>query len=275
MSAFQPVMGKGAMNTDFYVVDAFTNLPFTGNPGCVCLLSEPREDQWMQQVAFEMNLSETAFILKQEQGYSLRWFTPKIETDLCGHATLAAAHMIWEKGLLSKSETINFHTRSGVLTAEKKGELIEMGFPALYARPEDFSPEILSAFNITPVYVGKFEGKQLIEVENEEIVRSLDPDFGKLKRLDERAVIITARSDSQEFDFISRCFAPWVGVNEDPVTGSSHCCLATYWGKRLKKSELRAYQASPRGGTLTMRLDGDRVMLGGQAVTIIKGNLLI
>ncbi len=229
----------------------------------------------MQQIAFEMNLSETAFILRQENGFSLRWFTPKIEVDLCGHATLAGAHIIWEEGILQESESIAFQTRSGELTAEWKGGVIEMGFPALYARPENFSPELLSAFRITPLYVGKFGEKQLIEVETEAIVRGLEPDYAKLKQLDERAVVITAKSESAEYDFVSRCFAPWVGVNEDPVTGSSHCCLATYWSKRLQKEELKAYQASPRGGRLTVRVDGNRVILGGQAVTIIKGSLLI
>ncbi len=262
-------------NDALFVVDAFTDQPFSGNPAGVCLLTESRKKEWMQQVAFEMNLSETAFILKQDDGFSLRWFTPEIEVDLCGHATLAGAHLLWETKVLKEEEIVRFHTRSGILTAEKRDAFIEMGFPAMYARPEEFASELLNVFKINPLYVGKFEEKLLIQVENEQIVRGLAPDFVRLKQLDERGVVITSKSDSPEYDFVSRYFAPWVGVNEDPVTGSSHCCLATYWSKQLKKNELRAYQASPRGGSLTMKIDGDKVILGGQAVTVFKGNLQV
>jgi PhzF family phenazine biosynthesis protein len=238
-------------------------------------LSEAREAEWMQHVAFEMNLSETAFMIGQDDGFRLRWFTPKIEVDICGHATLAGAHLLWEIQVLKPDETARFYTRSGVLTARKQGETIEMGFPAMYSRPEEFSPELLNAFKINPYYVGKYEDKLLIQVENEKIVRNLEPDFARLKLLDERGVVITAESDSEGYDFISRYFAPWVGVNEDPVTGSSHCCLATFWAKQLEKEELKAYQASSRGGFITMKIEGDKVILGGQAVTVFKGNLLV
>jgi PhzF family phenazine biosynthesis protein len=263
------------MMTSLYVVDAFTDHAFSGNPAGVCLLSVARETEWMQQVAFEMNLSETAFVLKRESGFSLRWFTPTTEVDLCGHATLASAHILWENRVLSANETIHFHTRSDILTAKKTGDRIEMGFPAMYARPEEFSSELLSVFKINPLYVGKFNDRQLIEVQNAGIVRGLNPDFAKLKQLKERGIVITSVSDSPDYDFISRYFAPWVGVNEDPVTGTSHCCLATYWSKRLQKTELRAYQASARGGFLTVKLEGERVLLGGQAVTVLKGDLLV
>ena len=268
-------MNSDMMNDALFIVDAFTDKPFSGNPAGVCLLSEPREAEWMQQVAFEMNLSETAFIVKQDDGFQLRWFTPKIEVDICGHATLAGAHLLWETEILNSEETARFHTRSGVLTAIKQGEFIKMGFPAMYSRPEEFSPELLNAFKINPYYVGKFDEKLLIQVENEQIVRNLEPDFAKLKQLDERAVVVTAESDSEDYDFISRYFAPWVGVNEDPVTGSSHCCLATFWARQLEKKDLKGYQASPRGGFITMKLDGEKVILGGQAVTVFKGNLLV
>ncbi len=263
------------MKTKIFFIDAFTDQPFSGNPAGVTLLSEPKDDDWMQQVAFEMNLSETAFLLKREDGFDLRWFTPKTEVDLCGHATLASAHIIWENGILPPEKMATFHTRSGVLTAEKKDGIIEMGFPALYARPEEFSPELLEAFKISPTYAGMFDEKHLFEVESEEIVTSLDPDFNHLKKLEGRGVVITAASESGEYDFVSRYFAPWVGVNEDPVTGTSHCCLAIHWSKRLEKKELKAYQASPRGGYLTMKVVDDRVLLGGQAVTIFTGDLLI
>lgn len=263
------------MSTKLFVVDAFTDKPFSGNPAGVCILDEPKEDDWMQSVAFEMNFSETAFVLKQRREFSLRWFTPKTEVDICGHATLAAAHLLWEQKILKDTEMALFDTRSSILTAKKLGSHIEMGFPAMWARPEEFSPELLNGFKVSPLYVGRFGEKLLIEVENESIVRSLEPNFNLLKQLDERAVTITAASDSSDYDFVSRYFAPWVGVNEDPVTGSSHCCLATYWARRLEKKEMRAYQASPRGGTVNVRLDEDHVYLGGQAVTILEANILV
>ncbi|MBU2511076.1 PhzF family phenazine biosynthesis protein [bacterium] len=263
------------MKTRIYIVDAFTDTPFSGNPACVSILSEPKDDHWMQQVAFEMNLSETAFLQKRDDGFDLRWFTPKTEVDLCGHATLASAHIIWETGVLPPEEKVTFFTRSGVLTAEKKDKIIELGFPALYARPEEFSPELLDAFGINPIYAGMFDEKHLFEVESEEIVTSLNPDFNHLKKLKGRGVVITAASSSGKYDFVSRYFAPWVGVYEDPVTGSSHCCLATHWSKRLEKQELKAYQASPRGGYLTTKVVDNRVLLGGQAVTILAGELLV
>ena len=263
------------MEHNLFVVDAFTNQPFSGNPAGVCILEKEREEAWMQALAFELDFSETAFVLPEGEDFSLRWFTPKTEVNICGHATLAAGHILWEKNILPQDKTIAFHTRSGILTSKKTATLIEMTFPAMYARPEEFDPELLTVFKINPLYVGKFEDKQLIEVENEQIVRSLDPDFNRLRQLDERAVVITAQSDSPEYDFVSRYFSPWVGVNEDPVTGTSHCCLATYWSKRLEKKELRGYQASPRGGSVNVRYEGDKVMLGGQAVTVFEARLFV
>lgn len=263
------------MKSKIYVVDAFTKTPFTGNPACVCFLQEAKEDQWMQNVAFEMRLSETAFLFQQEDGFSLRWFTPKTEVDLCGHATLAAAHILWETGILKPDETAKFETNSGTITADKVDDLVEMKFPILYQRPADFNPELISAFNITPMYVGSFENKLLIEVDGEEIVKSIEPDFRKLQQFDERAVVITSLAESEEYDFVSRHFAPWVGVYEDPVTGSNHSCLGPYWARRLDKTELKAYQASPRGGMLNLRVEKDCVYIGGNAITVYEGELFV
>ena len=263
------------MKTKIYFVDAFTDTPFTGNPACVAIIPEPRDDSWMQKLAFEVNFSETAFLHQRDDGFDLRWFTPRIEVDLCGHATLAAAHLIWECGFQPPEQEISFHTKSGILTAKKNEDRIEMGFPALYPRPEEFNPEFLDIFKISPTYAGMFDGKLMFEVEKEEDVLALDPDFSRLKKHDGRAVLVTAKVENKDYDFVSRYFAPWVGVNEDPVTGTSHCCLAVYWSRQLDKPELRAYQASPRGGYLTTRVEGDRVILGGQAVTTMAGEILV
>lgn len=257
------------------MVNAFTDKPFSGNPACICFLKEPAEDQWMQEVAFEMRTSETAFLLEQEDGFSLRWFTPQTEVDLCGHATLASAYILWETGRLSKQKTARFHTKSGLLTADIVDDLIEMAFPILYHQPADFNPELLDAFSITPDYVGTFDQKLMIVVDGEDIVRNLTPDFKMLKRFNERGIAITSASESGDYDFVSRYFAPWVGVDEDPVTGSSHCCLGPFWSRRMDKEELHAYQASPRGGHLRLKIAEDKVILGGNAVMIYEGVLII
>ncbi|MBN1315996.1 MAG: PhzF family phenazine biosynthesis protein [Anaerolineales bacterium] len=261
--------------TKLFQVDAFTQEPFAGNPAAVCLLSEPREETWMQQVAFEMNLSETAFLIPEGDGYSLRWFTPKAEVDLCGHATLASAHVLWETGLLKPGRPARFYTRSGLLTAERAEGLIKLDFPALAEEPACAPPELLAALGVEPCYVGKFGAKVLIEVETEEQVRQLQPDFGALRAMPGRGVVVTSASSSDACDFVSRFFAPWVGVDEDPVTGSAHCCLGPFWGKRLGKDKLLAFQASRRGGMVHIELQGDRVSIGGYAVTILRGELVI
>lgn len=256
-----------------FQVDAFTDKPFKGNPAAVCILPEAFDEEWMQNVAMEMNLSETAFLHKREDGFNLRWFTPSVEIDLCGHATLASAHVLWESGILKPDEQARFHTRSGLLAAKRKDGWIELDFPAEPAYEAPLPLEIVSAIGVSPKYTGKNRFDYLIEVESEEVVRSITPDFKLLATVPARGVIITSVSDSDEFDFVSRFFAPAVGINEDPVTGSAHCCLGSFWKKRLNKNSFTAYQASSRGGIVRVNVKDDRVLLGGQAVTIFKGEL--
>jgi PhzF family phenazine biosynthesis protein len=263
-----------ALTIELFQVDAFTDQPFAGNPAAICLLSGPRDEAWMLQVAREMNLSETAFLHAQDDGFALRWFTPTTEVELCGHATLASAHVLWESGLLETDTAARFHTRSGLLTARHSNGLIELDFPALAQEPAPAPASLLAAFGIAPRYVGKFGARYLFEVESEEIVRSLKPDFQALRALPGRGVAVTSLAASPEHDFVSRYFAPWVGVDEDPVTGSAHCCLGPFWGQRLGKDTLTACQASARGGTLHIRLMDDRVLLAGRAVTVLRGELL-
>ncbi|HEY2019040.1 MAG TPA: PhzF family phenazine biosynthesis protein [Bryobacteraceae bacterium] len=256
-------------------VDAFTNRPFAGNPAAVCVLPEPRPDQWMRDVAREMNLSETAFLTPQGDGYNLRWLTPAVEVDLCGHATVASAHVLWEDGHLPQGQQARFHTRSGLLLADRRGEWIELDFPAKRAAPSEAPPELLPALGVEKaLFVGRSAFDYLVEVASEEILRGLTPDHSALKRVPVRGVIVTARPSSGEFDFISRFFAPGSGVDEDPVTGSAHTALGPYWGEKLGRSEFTAYQASARGGVVRVRLKGERVILGGQAVTVMTGDLL-
>jgi PhzF family phenazine biosynthesis protein len=258
---------------EIFHVDAFTDKPFFGNPAGVCILSEGKDDDWMKHVAREMNLSETAFLMKKDDGYALRWFTPKVEVDLCGHGTLASAHVLWEAGYLPKEETARFHTRSGLLTSAKKGTWIELDFPSKPEEPAETPNDLVAALGIEPKYVGKNNFDYIVEVASEEIVRGAQPDFVLLERVAIRGVIITSRATSEEYDFVSRFFAPRVGVNEDPVTGSAHCCLGPFWQERLHKDKFIAYQASERGGFVKVRVDGDRVFLMGQAVTVLSGKL--
>ena len=262
------------MGLKIYQVDAFTDKPFSGNPAAVCVLPEVRDEKWMQNVAMEMNLAETAFLVQQADGYSLRWFTPALEVKLCGHATLASAHILWETGQLPSNQSARFHTKSGLLTAEKIGTGIELNFPATPEEPAAILPELFQAIKVKASYTGKSKFDYLIEVESEEIVRSLEPDFGLLKKLSVRGAIVTSRASSDGFDFVSRFFAPAAGIDEDPVTGSAHCTLGPYWSKRLGKNELVAYQASRRGGTVRVRVANNRVFLGGQAVTVLTGGLV-
>jgi PhzF family phenazine biosynthesis protein len=257
-----------------FQVDAFTDEPFTGNPAAVCILPGPREAEWMQKVAREMNLSETAFLWRLEAGFSLRWFTPAVEVELCGHATLASAHILWEIGLLGPEEPARFHTLSGLLTAGKDPRGIEMNFPATPEEPAGAPPELIEALGVEPRYVGRNIFDYLVEIGSEEVVRTLKPNLALLREIPIRGVIVTSPASSPGFDFVSRFFAPRVGVDEDPVTGSSHCCLGPFWADRLGKSEMVAYQASERGGTVRVRVDGDRVYIGGRAVTVLRGELL-
>lgn len=255
-------------------VDAFTATPFAGNPAAVCVLPAPRDERWMQDVAREMNLSETAFLLRRDDGFNLRWFTPVVEVDLCGHATLASAHVLWEDGHLEPAAQARFHTRSGLLTAVRQGDWIEMDFPAEPAGRTDPPADLLRALGVTPTYVGRNRLDYLIEVASEAVVRGLQPDFGLLGRVDARGVIVTAPAAARPYDFVSRFFAPRAGVNEDPATGSAHCCLGPYWGARFEKTDLVGYQASARGGVVRVRVAGSRVVLGGQAVTVLRGELV-
>jgi predicted PhzF superfamily epimerase YddE/YHI9 len=259
-----------------YQIDAFTDRPFAGNPAAVCVLHESRSAEWMQSVAAEMNLSETAFVRRLEDGFELRWFTPTVEVDLCGHATLASAHALWSQGHAASGQPLRFHTRSGVLTCLQIGNLIQLDFPSTPATAREAPPGFLEALNVRPHFLGKSKLDNLLVVESAEVVRTLKPDFLKLKSmLGARGVIVSSLSDDPRYDFISRYFAPGLGIDEDPVTGSAHCTLAPYWAQQLNKASMIGYQASLRGGTVYADLAKDRVLLRGQAVTVIKGELLV
>ena len=251
-----------------YQVDSFSNQLFKGNPAGVCLLAQAQSETWMRSVAAEMNLSETAFLLKNGPDFELRWFTPKTEVNLCGHATLASAHILWQVGVVPTDQTINFHTRSGLLTAELQNDWIELNFPARRFTLADESDGVSDAVGGIPDEIYK-SGENLLYVYKEEsIVRNLTPDFSALGRFNFHGLIATAPSATPHFDFVSRFFAPAIGINEDPVTGSSHCILAPYWQERLHKDYLTAYQASARGGVIKARVSGERVYISGQAVTV-------
>ena len=254
-------------------VDAFTSKPFGGNPAAVCVLKESKDDSWMNLVAREMNLSETAFLVQEGDSYRLRWFTPTNEVRLCGHATLAGAHVLWEEGFLKREQTAIFQTLSGPLFAKWNDGWIELDFPRLPIEPAP-APEALLQGLGTPVrFCGKSTYSWLVELDSEDAVRKISPDVGAFKKLD-LDVLITAASKSSEYDFVSRYFAPSHGIDEDPVTGSAHCVLAPYWAQKLNKNDFRAYQASVRGGFLRVRLAGERVALIGQAVTVFRGELI-
>jgi PhzF family phenazine biosynthesis protein len=255
------------------LVDAFTDRPFSGNPAAVCLLPQWRDVRWLQSLAGEMKQSETAYLVPNADGFDLRWFTPAIEVDLCGHATLASAHALWEQRVAPANAPIRFATRSGTLTAERQNGQIELDFPLNPEERVEPPPDFLPALGVTAQYVGKSRFDYLVEVESEAVLRQMTPDFRRLASAPVRGTIVTSRSSDPKFDFVSRFFAPAAGIDEDPVTGSAHCCLADFWRKRLGKSEFRAYQASVRGGVVHVSVKNDRVILGGQAVTVTKGEL--
>ena len=268
------------MPVPLYIADAFTPVPTRGNPAAVCLLDAPRPDAWMQSVAAEMNLSETAFLLPEGDGYRLRWFTPAVEVSLCGHATLASAHILWESGALQPDQVARFYTLSGLLTARRAGGWIELDFPARQSEPAAPPPGLLEALGVQPVNValsrGTHKATYLLELPDEGAVRAAAPDFARLYAVeDARAACVTSRSADPAFDFVSRFFAPRMGVNEDPVTGSVHCSLAPYWADRLGKLNFNAHQASKRGGDLRVTLAGERVLISGQAVTTLRGELAL
>src|SRR5229473_261289 len=237
-------------------VDAFTEKPFAGNPAAVCVLPEARDASWMQAVAREMNLSETAFLVRQADGFQLRWFTPAVEVDLCGHATVASAHALWEEGHLAPGEQARFYTRSGLLTAERNGTWIELDLPAKPEEPAVAPDGLVEALGASPKYTGRNAFDYIVELDSEEAVRALQPNFALLGEIPVRGVIVTSRA--ADYDFISRFFAPASGIQEDPVTGSAHCCLGPFWRERLNKTEFVAYQASARGGVLRVQVQGDR-----------------
>jgi PhzF family phenazine biosynthesis protein len=263
------------MSVPIFQIDAFTSEAFRGNPAAVCLLTDPAPEDWMQNVAAEMNLAETAFVVAGGDAFGLRWFTPKVEVDLCGHATLAAAHALWESGRIRRDIIVHFDTKSGRLSARSDDDWIELDFPSTPEAPVAAPEGMLDALGVaTPVYVGLNRFDYLVEVADEGILRRLAPDFASLRSLEVRGVIVTSRASTAGVDFVSRFFAPGAGIDEDPVTGSAHCCLAPYWSPRLGKTEFVAHQLSARRGVLRVRLAGDRVKLLGQAITVFRGELV-
>lgn len=275
-----------------YHVNAFTDNEFAGNPAAVCLLNTDKGDGWMQSMAAQMNLSETAFIqplastfargkadvatsnAKSSNAFQLRWFTPTREVDLCGHATLASAHILWEQGYVERSEVIRFTTLSGVLTAAWKSGTIQLDFPATPAVPAEPPLSLLDGLGISPIYSAKFGEKYLLQVDNMATLLSITPDFSALMQLPERGVSVTCLDQSEKYDFASRYFAPWVGIDEDPVNGSSHCALAPFWRDQLGRQKLFARQASSRGGDLIVECVDERVKISGRALSVLKGLLL-
>jgi PhzF family phenazine biosynthesis protein len=264
------------MSVKIVQVDAFTAKAFAGNPAAVCVMAGAADEKWMRDVALEMNLSETAFLYPEgdmeTNGYRLRWLTPAIEVDLCGHATLASAHVLWEDGHLAADAEARFHTRSGLLTCSKRGDWIEMDFPAKVAEPAETPPRMSEALGAELLYVGRNQFDYLVEVADEATLLAIQPNHHLLRQLPVRGVLVTAKGN--EYDFVSRFFAPGSGIDEDPVTGSAHTALAPYWSAKLGKKEMVGYQASARGGVVKVRMEGDRVILGGQAVTVLRGELL-
>jgi PhzF family phenazine biosynthesis protein len=259
------------MQISIHTVDAFTEKPFSGNPAGVCILEKELNETQMQNIAFEMNLSETAFLVRSGEDFLLRWFTPSAEVDLCGHATLASSHILYEKGFVNVQKSIRFHTKSGVLTAKNKNGEIELDFPAIEYKEISSFPELEKTIGVTPVFTAKTKWVYLAQLKNEEEVRTLNPDFALMKSLPSSGeVLVTAKADTAGYDFVSRFFAPSVGIDEDPVTGSAHCILGPFWMKKLNKNIFRAYQASKRGGKMGVRVEGDRVYLTGKAVTVFE-----
>ncbi len=262
-----------ANSVPLFLVDAFAHRPFTGNPAAVCLLDSWPDDTWLQSVAMEMNQAETAFLVREREAFRLRWFTPALEVDLCGHATLASARVLWDQQLAETGAPIEFLTRSGSLFASLTGEEIELNFPLTPQRETAAPAGLLESLGAKATYVGR-NVDYLVEVASEAELRALTPDFRSLAGVECRGVIVTARSADPQFDFVSRFFAPQAGIDEDPVTGSAHCTLAHYWGQKLGKDHLRAFQASRRGGTVGVEIQGDRVLLRGPATIVVRGELI-
>ncbi len=261
-------------------VDAFTDKPFRGNPAAVCLLEEPIDPRLMQAIALEMNLSETAFVLPEVDGTrQLRWFTPEAEVQLCGHGTLAAAHVLYEEGLAPADGVVVFDTASGPLSCVRQADGdIDMDFPTIPVAPTVAPMELFAALGVPVAYVGASEANYLVEVEDETTLRKIRPDLRLLEQLPKWGTIVTCRATYEgepDHDFVSRFFAPAKGVGEDPVTGSAHCSLAPYWSAKLGKTKLVGFQASKRGGIVRVEDRGERVTLGGRAVTVMHGVLQV
>jgi len=263
------------MREKIFQVDAFTQSPFGGNPAAVVILNDPRPDQWLQSFAAEMNLSETAFLNGSGSRFSLRWFTPKTEVPLCGHATLASAHILFEQQLVPPGTFILFVTASGELKAVQVDGRIELDFPIYEVVPVETDTRVRGALNQTPSALYRSGENLLALFESEKAIRNMEPDFDAIAALSYHGIIVTSPSDNGEYDFISRYFAPRVGINEDPVTGSAHCSLVPFWAKQKGKDHFHAYQASARGGELWLRLDQDRVHIAGNAVTVLSGEILV
>ncbi|MEE2703275.1 MAG: PhzF family phenazine biosynthesis protein [Myxococcota bacterium] len=262
------------MPTPLFRINAFSQDPFGGNPAAICFLDREAHPDWMQAVAAELDLAETAFLLRKGDDFGLRWFTPTVEVPLCGHATLASAHAIWEAGRSDPEATLRFQTKSGLLEARRQGDLIWLDFPALPPSPAAAPPGLIEALGVRPSYVGRgSEMFFLVEVESADAVRALRPDFATLAQVGS-GVIVTARADDARSDFVSRFFAPSHGIDEDPVTGAAHCTLGPYWAHKLQRQTVTGYQASARGGIVQVRPRGPRVELGGHAVTVLRGELL-
>lgn len=258
-----------------YQVDAFTDEPFKGNPAAVCILSSAITDKKMGLLAAEMNLSETAFLQPAENGWHLRWFTPKMEVDLCGHATLASAKVLFDLLPELKKAPIKFITKSGELSARWVDGLVEMDFPVFDYQSRVIGEGDAAVLGFEPVNSAVSGDYLLFEAGDENAVRRAKPNFDRLSTFSESQVMITAMSNSDDYDFISRFFAPRLGITEDPVTGSAHCLLGPYWAAKLGKYDLNAYQASARGGSLYLRLEGSRIKITGAATIIFKTELVM
>jgi PhzF family phenazine biosynthesis protein len=258
-----------------FLVDAFADVPFAGNAAAVCLLDTPADPAWMQAVADELQQAATAFVHRPGDDFTLRWFVPSRELLLCGHGTLAAAHILWESGRLTPTAPARFETVSGALTARRDGSSILLDFPAEPVVPVESPSDLIGALGIEPraVLRGRFD--YLVELASAAEVRALRPDLARLRQVETRGVIVTAQSDTPDYDVVSRFFAPSVGIDEDAVTGSAHCALGPYWSALLGRETIVGYQASARGGTVTVRVDGDRVELAGRAITTLRGSLLV
>ena len=262
------------MPLPLFIVDAFASNPFTGNPAAVCLLDRERDDAWLQAFAGEMNLSETAYVLPRADGWSLRWFTPLVEVELCGHATLATSHVLWETGRLQCDAPAIFHTRSGKLVCRREDQWIAMDFPAEPPHEVEWMADLIDGLGVRPLFVGRNRMDVIACLDSEQAVRDVVANQTALGRIKCRGIIITARS-SGSYDFVSRAFFPSCGVPEDPVCGSAHCCLGPFWQERLGKSELVGHQVSQRGGIVRVQCNGKRVTLSGKAITILNGKLSV